>query len=62
MGEFVAAACGLLPPGREGVVAVLPSAVPQVGNPRLTRLLRIIKYLAVPGSLVSYCKHLLSPL
>jgi hypothetical protein len=31
-------------------------------NPILTRLLRIIKYLAVPGSLVSYCKYLMLPL
>ena len=31
-------------------------------NPRYARLLRIFKYLAVPSSLVSYCKYLLSPL
>jgi hypothetical protein len=28
-------------------------------NPRFVRLLRIIKYLAVPRTLVSYCKYLL---
>jgi hypothetical protein len=31
-------------------------------NPRFVRLLRIIKYLAVPRSPVSYCKYLLFPL
>ena|SRR5437879_7507576 len=30
-------------------------------NPRFVRPLRIIKYLAVPRSLVSYCKYLLFP-
>jgi hypothetical protein len=31
-------------------------------NPRSERLRRIYKYLAVPCSLVSYCKYLLLPL
>ena len=31
-------------------------------NPKSRRLLRIFKYLAVPGSLVSCCKYLLLPL
>jgi hypothetical protein len=31
-------------------------------NPRFIRLLRIFKYLAVPGSLVSCCKYSLLPL